>query len=227
MAGRKTLVSCAAAAALVAVAAGCTSGSAGTTSSSGGSSGNGSAGLVLINTSPYKGNLIAAVKKPTPVMVADTTGKPYDIAAMTRGTVTLLYFGYTTCPDQCPLTMSNLAAALKMLPASEAAKVRVLFVTVDPDHDTLARLRYWLGNFDPAFIGLRGTLAQIQQAAQETGVPVGSAPVRGPDGTYAFEHGTEVLAYSTNGTAYESFFPSTPPASTVHDLKLLVTGHHP
>jgi protein SCO1 len=167
------------------------------------------------------------VKKPAPVMVADTTGKPYDIAAMTRDTVTLLYFGYTTCPDQCPLTMSNLAAALKMLPASEAAKVKVLFVTVDPDHDTLARLRYWLGNFDPAFIGLRGTLAQIQQAARETGVPVGSAPIRGPDGTYAFEHGTEVLAYSTNGIAYESFFPSSSPASIAHDLAFQVAGHHP
>jgi protein SCO1 len=92
--------------------------------------------------------------------------------------------------------------------------------------DTLARLRSWLGNFSPSFIGLRGTIAQIETAAREVGVPVGT-PVRNSSGTYSLSHGTEMLAYATNGTAYESFFPSTPPASTVHDLKLLVTGHHP
>jgi len=221
MAGRKTLLACLAVAALVAATAACSSAS----STSGGTSK--AAGLILINSSPYKGDIIAPVAKPTPLMTDDQTGKPYNIAAMTRGTVTLLYFGYTTCPDQCPLTMSNIAAALKTLPESEAAKVKVLFVTVDPDHDTLARLRYWLGQFDPAFIGLRGTLGQIQQAAHETGVPVGSAPIRGPDGTYAFQHGTEVLAYSTNGSAYESFFPSTPPVNIAHDLALQVAGHHP
>jgi protein SCO1 len=219
---RKTLLAGCAVAALVAVTAACSSG--GSSSSGGTTEGT---GLVLINTSPYKGDIITPVAKPTTLFTADTTGKPYNITAMTRGRVTLLYFGYTTCPEQCPLTMSNIAAALKILPASEAAKVTVLFVTVDPDHDTLARLRYWLGEFDPAFIGLRGTLDQIQQAAHQTGVPVGSAPERGPDGTYAYAHGTEVIAYSTNGTAYESFFPSTPPANIAHDLALQVAGHHP
>ena len=226
MAGRKTLVSCAAAAALVAAAAGCASSSAGTTSSSGGSSSNGSTGLVLINTSPYKGNIITPVPKPAPLMIDDQTGKPYNIRTMTKGKVTLLYFGYTSCPDECPLTMGNVAAALRMLPKADRPKITVLFVTVDPAQDTLARLRYWLGNFNPSFIGLRGTIAQIETAAQEVGVPVGT-PVRNSGGTYSLDHGTEMLAYATDGTAYESFFPSTPPASTVHDLKLLVTGHHP
>jgi len=123
--------------------------------------------------------------------------------------------------------MANTAAALKILPKADAAKITVLFVTVDPTHDTLARLRYWLGQFNPACVGLRGTLSQIQQAAQQTGIPVGSTPEKGPDGTYAYAHGTEMLAYSTNNTAYESFFPSTPPANMAHDLALLVAGHHP
>jgi len=221
MSRSKTLVAGFAVAALVAVTAACSSGS----SSSGGS--NQGTGLVLINTSPYKGDIITPVAKPTTIFTADTTGKPYNIKTTTSGRVTLLYFGYTTCPDQCPLTMANTAAALRILPKADAAKVTVLFVTVDPTHDTLARLRYWLGQFDPAFIGLRGTLAQIQQAAQQTGIPVGSAPIKGPDGTYAYQHGTVMLAFSTNDTAYESFFPSTPPANMAHDLALLVAGHHP
>lgn len=223
MVSRKNLLAVSAAAAFLAVTAGCSSGNS---AASGGGSTQGT-GLVQINPSQYKGDIITPEAKPTTVMVADTTGKPYNIRTMTRGMVTLLYFGYTTCPDQCPLTMSNIAAALKMLPKGDAAKVTVLFITVDPVHDTLARLRYWLGNFNPSFIGLRGTLDQIQAAAQQTGIPVGSAPIKGPDGTYAYEHGTETLAYSTDNTAYESFFPSTPPANMAHDLALLVTGHHP
>jgi len=221
MISRKRLTAGLAVAALVAATAACSSGG----SSSGGTSQG--TGLVLINTSQYKGDIITPVAKPTTVFTADTTGKPYDIKAMTGGRVTLLYFGYTTCPDQCPLTMANTAAALKILPKADAAKITVLFVTVDPTHDTLARLRYWLGQFNPAFVGLRGTLSQIQQAAQQTGIPVGSTPEKGPDGTYAYAHGTEMLAYSTNNTAYESFFPSTPPANMAHDLALLVAGHHP
>jgi len=221
MISRKRLTAGLAVAALVAATAACSSGG----SSSGGTSDG--TGMVLINTSPYKGDIITPVAKPTITFTADTTGKPYDIKAMTSGHVTLLYFGYTTCPDQCPLTMANTAAALRILPKADAAKITVLFVTVDPTHDTLARLRYWLGQFNPAFVGLRGTLSQIQQAARQTGVPVGSAPEKGPDGTYAYAHGTEMLAYSTNNTAYESFFPSTPPANMAHDLALLVAGHHP
>ncbi len=218
------MLAASAAAALVAVAAaGCASSSAGTTSNAS----NSAPGLVQINTSQYKGNIVTPVDKPTTIFTASSTGKPFNMRTMTKGTVTLLYFGYTTCPDQCPLTMSNTAAALQMLPAADRAKVKVLFITVDPTHDSLARLRSWLGNFNPSFIGLRGSLAQIQSAAQQTGIPVGSAPEKGPDGTYAYAHGTEMLAYSTDNVAYESFFPSTPPANMAHDLALLVTGHHP
>ena len=219
MIGRRILLAASIVAALAAVTAGC-SGSG--SSSSGGTME--STGQVQINPSKYKGDIITSVAKPT-IVLTDASGEPYDIRTMTAGTVTLLYFGYTNCPNECPLTMANTAAALRMLPAAEQAKVRVLFITVDPARDTLARLRSWLGNFSPSFIGLRGTLSQIQAAAQQTGIPVGT-PSKGPGGTYALDHGTEMLAYSTDNVAHESFFPSTPPASIAHDLALLVTGHH-
>ena len=79
-----------------------------------------SPGLVLINTSKYKGNIITPVVKPTTVLV-DTAGKPFDIRAMTPGGVTLLFFGYTHCPDECPLTMASTAAALRQLHAAQMA----------------------------------------------------------------------------------------------------------
>ena len=96
--------------------------------------------------------------KPSGTLTADD-GKSFNLRADTRGIVTLLYFGYTHCPDLCPLTMSNTSVAMRMLPRADQAKIRVLFVSVDPGRDTAARLRSWLGGFDPAFIGLRGTAA--------------------------------------------------------------------
>jgi len=197
--GRRMLAG-AAVAALAAAVAGCAGGGTASTH-------NDSPGLVMIHTSKYKGNIITPVVKPTTVLM-DTAGKPFDIRAMTPGGVTLLFFGYTHCRDECPLTMASTASALRMLPAEQRAKIRVLFVTVDPARDTLARLRSWLGR----------TEAQVQAAARQTGIPVSSV---------LLEHGTEMLAYGTDNIAHEAFFPSTPPASMANDLRLLVTGHHP
>jgi protein SCO1/2 len=102
----------------------------------------------------------------------------------------------------------------------------VLFVTVDPGRDTPARLRSWLDSFDPAFIGLRGTLAQVEGFERRTGLPLG--PVyQDSAGYFQLDHATGMFAYSTNNVAHEAFFPSTPPAEMAHDLKLLVASRVP
>jgi protein SCO1 len=216
---RGRLLAASAAAAIMAVtASGCASSSAATTSNS-------DPGLVLINTSKYRGNIISPVAKPSGTLTADD-GKQYDIRAMTKGVVTLLYFGYTHCPNLCPLTMANTAAAIRELPQADQSKVRVLFVSVDPYRDTLSRLRSWLGNFDPAFTGLRGTLKQVQAFEQQTGLPIGPVFSDGA-GQVQLDHATEMFAYSTDNVAHEAFFPSTPPADIANDLKLLVAGGVP
>jgi protein SCO1 len=165
------------------------------------------------------------VAKPAGALT-DDAGKPFNIQTMTKNTVTLLYFGYTHCPDLCPLTMSNVAAALRSLPAAEQANVKVLFVSVDPGRDTLARLRSWLGNFYPTFIGLRGPLPAVENLEKQTGLPIGPTFKDGA-GQAQLDHATELFAYSTDNVAHEAFFPSTPPGDIAHDLALLVTGHHP
>jgi protein SCO1 len=214
------LLAAAAAAALIAVtASGCASSSAAT------QSGGSAPGLVLINTSKYKGNIISPVVKPSGTLTADD-GKSYDIKAETKGVVTLLYFGYTHCPNLCPLTMSNTAVAIRELPQADQSKVRVLFVSVDPYRDTLARLRSWLGNYNSAFIGLRGTLKQVQTFEQQTGLPIGPVFSDGA-GQVQLDHATEMFAYSTDNVAHEAFFPSTPPAAIANDLKLLIAGGVP
>jgi protein SCO1 len=208
-----------AASAVAALVAGCASSTAATTAN------NGSPGMVLINTSQYDGNIITPVVKPSGTLTADD-GQPYDIRTETKGVVTLLYFGYTHCPDLCPLTMSNTSVAIRILPQADQSKVRVLFVSVDPGRDTLARLRSWLGNFDPAFIGLRGTLPQVEAFEKQTGLPLG--PIyKDAAGDFQLDHATEMFAYSTNNVAREAFFPSTPPGEMAHDLKLLIGGGVP
>jgi protein SCO1 len=215
----RLLAASAAAAVLAATASGCASSSAAT------ASGSSNPGLVLINTSKYKGNIVAPVVKPSGTLTADD-GKAYNIKAMTKGVVTLLYFGYTHCPDLCPLTMSNTAVAIRELPKADQSKVRVLFVSVDPYRDTLARLRSWLGNYNPAFTGLRGTLKQVEAFEQQTGLPDGPEFSDGK-GQVQLDHATEMFAYGTDNVAHEAFFPSTPPANMANDLKLLIAGGVP
>jgi protein SCO1 len=183
-------------------------------------------GLVHIKVSRYRGDVVTPSRGKPDIVLTDTSGLRYDFRTMTAGKVTLLFFGYTHCPDECPLTMSDTAVALRDLTPAEQAKVRVVFVTVDPTRDTGPVLKRWLDRFDPAFIGLTGTLRAIQVAANAAGTPVGS-PVRQPDGSYQLDHGTEMLAFSTDNRAHLAFFPSTSPASMAHDLKLLVSGQHP
>ena len=181
--------------------------------------------MVLINTSKYKGNIITPVAKPAGTLT-DDQGKPFNIETATAGVVTLLFFGYTHCPNECPLTMSNAGAAFRMLPAADQAKIRVLFVSVDPGRDTPARLRSWLSEFNPAFTGLRGSLAQVEAIEKQTGLPIGRT-FKDSAGQAQLDHATEMFAFSTDNVATEAFFPATPPANMAHDLKLLVEGGKP
>jgi len=208
-----------AATALAAVMTGCSSSTAAT------AKGGAAPGMVLINTSKYKGNIITPVTKPVGTLT-DDLGKPFSIKTGTAGVVTLLFFGYTHCPDECPLTMSNTAAAFRMIPAADQAKIRVLFVSVDPGRDSPSRLRSWLGKFNPSFLGLRGSLAQVEAIEKQTGLPIGPT-FKDAAGDAQLDHATEMFAFSTNNVATEAFFPSTPPANMANDLKLLVAGGKP
>jgi protein SCO1/2 len=104
----------------------------------------------------FEGTLVTDPTIPRPALVLpDTTGQPYDLQADRDG-VTALFFGYTQCPDVCPTTMADLAAAKRSLPPAQSDRVEVVFVTEDPERDTPQVLRSWLERFDPEFVGLVG-----------------------------------------------------------------------
>ncbi|HEY2012434.1 MAG TPA: SCO family protein, partial [Bryobacteraceae bacterium] len=109
------------------------------------------------NTGPYRGGLVTPPLPKPRFVLNDTSGAAFDFRQRTEGYVTLLFFGYTYCPDQCPMHMTNLGAALKKLPAGIADQIRLVFVTTDPARDTPTVLRRWLGLFDRRFIGLTGS----------------------------------------------------------------------
>jgi protein SCO1/2 len=98
-------------------------------------------------------------------MTETRTGKAVS-AADFSGRVVLLYFGYTNCPDVCPATLYNIDRIFKKMPPADAAKMTVLFVTVDPDRDTPAALTQYTTLFGPNIIGLRGNADQLYALAQ-------------------------------------------------------------
>src|SRR5215471_10461233 len=120
----------------------------------------------------YRGGIITPPLRKPSFVLTDTSGAPYDFRNRTQASVTLLFFGYTYCPDQCPTHMANIGAALKRLPPGMADKVKLVFVTTDPARDTPKQLRRWLDNFDKRFIGLTGTDAALLAVQKAAGVPV-------------------------------------------------------
>ena len=88
--------------------------------------------------------------------LTDTSGAPFDFRAETDGKLTLLFFGYTSCPDICPIHLANLAAVLRQISPDFQRRIQVVFVGVDAPRDTPERMRSWLDSFDARFVGLTG-----------------------------------------------------------------------
>jgi protein SCO1/2 len=167
-------------------------------------------------------DLATPLPKPA-VDLTDTAGRPYDLRRATAGRVTLLYFGYTHCPDICPTTMADIAAALTLIPAADRSRIEVVFVTTDPRRDTATVLRRWLNQFSPSFVGLTGPIEEIIRDAAAVGVDV-TAPVVKPDGSETVAHGTQVTVFSPDGTARVSYDAGTTVADYAHDLPLILAG---
>jgi protein SCO1/2 len=107
---------------------------------------------------PYAGRELDLPLVPPDFVLADTAGEPFDFARDATRPVTLLYFGYASCPDVCPAHMAAISKALSQMPAAQADQVQVLFVSVDTVNDTPETLGDYLDNFaDPGSAKLRGS----------------------------------------------------------------------
>jgi protein SCO1/2 len=123
-------------------------------------------------------------------------GKPRTLADF-RGKAVVLFFGYTHCPDVCPTTLADVAAALKTL-GGDADRVQVLFVTVDPERDTPEVLSKYVPAFDPRFLGLYGDAEATQRAAREFKIIYEKRPGSAP-GAYTVDHSAQVYVFDPEG----------------------------
>ena len=114
-----------------------------------------------------------------------------------KGKVTVLFFGYTQCPDVCPTTMAELAEVKKSLGA-DGDRVQGVFVTVDPERDTPEVLKNYVASFDPAFVALRGTPEQTAAAAKEFKVFYAKVPGRN-GGAYTMDHSAASFVFDPAG----------------------------
>jgi protein SCO1 len=143
-----------------------------------------------------------------------------------RGHVVLLYFGYTYCPDLCPTTLSNISTILQRL-GPQVQDVKVLFVTVDPNRDTLPVLASYVKDFAPEIDGLRGTPDQLAELARRYRVVYSVTPA-GPGGTYEVAHSSVLYVFDATGKArllVPSLATTSPDlAGATADLQRLIAG---
>jgi protein SCO1/2 len=126
----------------------------------------------------------------------DVDGTPRTLADW-KGKVTVVFFGYTQCPDVCPTTMTELAAIRKSLGA-EGDKLQSVFVTIDPERDTPEILKAYVANFGPGFTALRGTPEQTAAAAKEFKVFFAKVPGRN-GGNYTMDHSAASFVFDRAG----------------------------
>ena len=150
--------------------------------------------------------------------LTDTNGDVYDFATETEGKLTLLYFGYLNCPDICPVHLAQIAETFDQIP-EVARDTEVVFVSVDPERDSPAEIRDFLDNFDSRFVGLTGSLEEVEAAQAAAGVPVAVFVGDGDD--YTVNHAAQVIAFAPDGLSYSVYPFGVRQSQWNNDLALL------
>lgn len=185
----------------------------------------------LVESSQTSGEKKATVldrpfEKPD-LVLTDTEGEEYDLIEETKGKPTLIYFGYTNCPDVCPLTMGNIAVAKEQLSEKEQEELQVVFVTSDPERDTPKELGKWLKSAAPGSVGLTGDFATIQAGARTLGISI-EPSTEEKNGDIVSDHGTQVLFFSPKDDKARVLYTDDVSVETyTEDLPKLVKGETP
>ena len=167
----------------------------------------------------FRGVDITGAEYARTLSLTDQFGQPRTLADF-KGKVTLVFFGFTQCPDVCPGTLSELAQ-IKAKLGADGKRVQGVFVTLDPERDTPELLKAYMAGFDPSFIALRGTLEQTAQAAKEFKVFYAKAPGKSPD-SYSIDHTAGSYVFDAKGRVrlFERY--GSGPDALAADLKALL-----
>jgi protein SCO1 len=160
------------------------------------------------------------------VTLTDTDGAPYDLVSDTTEPLTLVFFGFTNCPDICNVVMSSLASARTRLSDAQRAELEVVFVTTDPARDDEDTIRDYLDRFDPSFTGLTGDLDSLQEAAAAFSIFFEKGDQL-PSGGYDVAHGSYVAAVAGDDRVPVVWDEQTSAADLAEDVSALLEGNGP
>ena len=157
-----------------------------------------------------------------PLALVDQDNQPFG-ADRLRGGWSFVFFGFTSCPDVCPVTMSALAQTRKLLAdLPEPSRPRVVMISVDPERDTPERLAAYVKGFDPAFVGATGTKPAIDELAQRMGVLVATRPLDGDN--YTVDHSTSVFLVGPDGALRALFSAPHEPDKIAADYRRIAAA---
>jgi protein SCO1 len=167
----------------------------------------------------FKGIDITGAEYARELKLADADGRLRQLSDF-HGKVTVVFFGFTQCPDVCPTTLVELAQVKKALGA-DGDKVQGVFVTVDPERDTAEVLKAYVGGFDAGFIALRGTPEETRAVAKDFKVFYAKVPGKTPT-SYSVDHTAGSYIFDTQGRVRLFTRYGTGAEALTHDLKVLL-----
>jgi protein SCO1/2 len=168
-------------------------------------------GLFLIQGPSFRNQVIDPPVPAVEISMASADGDLFRLSEQ-HGKVVLLFFGYTNCPNECPLTLVHIKRALELL-GNSAQDIRVVMASTDPVRDTPKVLTNYLDTFNPTFIGLTGSLAELADLYQDYGVVV----LEGGE-----THSSYTYVINRSGDLRLTFLPDTAPEDIAHDLKIVL-----
>jgi len=175
--------------------------------------------VLLPKTDNFRGTLYDPALPAPEIELTQENGSSFRLSEM-RGRVVLLFFGYTSCPDVCPTTLSDLHRVMGEL-GSNADQVQVVFATVDPNRDTPEKLQEYVSIFDPSFIGLSGSMDEMEKVWADYGVYREEEQLPNSATGYLVNHTARVNVIDRDGNLHLSYSFGTPVEDIVHDLKIL------
>jgi len=175
--------------------------------------------LIIPRTENFRGTLYDPALPAPEIELTLGDGSSFKLSDK-RGEVVLLFFGYTSCPDVCPTTLSELRKIKSEL-GEDATRVQVVYITVDPDRDTPDKVQEYVSLFNPSFIGLSGSLEELEPVWQDYGVFRQIEETDSGNG-YLVTHTARVYLIDPDGNLHLSYAFGAPTDDILHDLKLVL-----
>lgn len=174
------------------------------------------------STAQLRGAVFEPPRDLTDFTMMSTSGEPFTLSEH-RGEVILIYFGYRACPDFCPTTFAELKRVYAELD-EPAEKLKIVFVTVDPERDTLENLTLYTHAFSEDFIGLRAEGDALAQVTDQFGVVAEKRQVGDSALSYLIDHTASIFLVGADGQLEAQYLYGTDYRDIVHDLRILLEG---